>query len=98
MLIPIASLCETDTNQKYEDIGKIKIPRELSSYKTKDVNIVESSFRQLGFTDIKTLPLNDVIFSKVDIRLNKVESVLIDGTDEWTANNSKVDPTAKVVI
>lgn len=64
-----------------EDLGfgdKIRFPHSLKEYNTKSYLFVESILKSVGFTNIKTVPLNDLTLGIMK-RPDMVESITING-------------------
>lgn len=69
-------------DQQYELAeDEVKIMGSMSSYKYRDYEVVEKELSDLGFTNIKTNPLYDIVFGWTDT--GEVGSVTIDGKDGY---------------
>lgn len=84
----------SDNNENIVRQGKIDIPSELIHYEKKKVDTVINLFKQLGFENITTIELNDLVFS---LHENEVETIMIDGTQKWITDRCAY-PNSRIVI
>lgn len=75
--------------------GKIRIPLDLGNYSDKHYKEVEASFRGLGFNNIQTIPLGDVVLGLVK-KNGYVAGVTVAGKDNYSG--FRFFPTAPVII
>ena len=86
-----------DSDDDDLDFGdKVKVPSSISGYENKDVASIEAMFVSAGFTNIKTIPLNDLTVGLLK-RPGTVESIIINGKSV-TSGGKKFSPDATVVI
>ena len=77
----LAIPCVWFINRDRDELGfgdKIRFPHSLKEYNTKSYLFVESILKSVGFTNIKTVPLNDLTLGIMK-RPDMVESITING-------------------
>ena len=85
-------------NQPDDDIydGKIKVPNSIDGFGNKSYKAIEELLRSAGFSNIQSIPLNDLttgLLKKPDM----VDSITING-NTIQSGGKKFPPEAKVVI
>ena len=81
------------------DIGdKIRIPSDVDEFTNKNYQSIEAKFRSAGFSNIQSIPLNDLTTGFLK-KPNMVESITINGksVDEYNSR-AKLSPDASIVI
>ena len=73
-----------------------RVPNGISDYSKKSYQSIEALFRGAGFTNIKSVPLNDITVGILK-RAGTVESITINGKDV-TSGGKKFPKDASVVI
>lgn len=76
--------------------GQIRIPKSASSYKGDNYEEVEESMKALGFTDIETIKVKDVVVGIV-YQKGDVKKIVINGDDDFSSG-AWFDKDAKVQI
>lgn len=85
-----------EQEQQYIELGKIRVATSADDLKKLNFNSVVASLNGLGFTDIETIPVYDVM-TKSDINYNKIESISIAGDYDFRSDDFFFK-TDKVVI
>lgn len=96
-LLAIAYIWMFSNNKDDTDIDlgyKVRTP-ELGNYEHMYFTSVEDMFRNAGFSNIKTIPLNDIKFGIIN-KPGMVESITVNG--QVATSGKKVAPDSSVVI
>lgn len=83
-----------DDDINYSD--KIRVPSSISNYENKNYASIEAMFKSAGFTNVRCVPLNDLITGLLK-KPGIVESITING-HSITSGGKKFSPDASVVI
>jgi len=78
LAIPFVWFINRDRENELGFGDKIRFPHSLMEYNTKSYLVVESILKSVGFTNIKSVPLNDLTIGILK-RPDKVESITING-------------------
>lgn len=79
------------------DFGdKVMVPSSISGYKNKNYEAIEAIFRSAGFTNVKSIPLNDLTAGLLK-KPGMVESIIING-QSVTGGGTKYMPNVSVII
>lgn len=86
-----------NTKEDELDFGdKIKIPSSLIDYSKKNYIAVESILKSVGFTNIKSIPLNDLAFGVIK-KPDMVESITINGRNP-SFSKRKYSSESEIII
>ena len=85
-----------DISNPISDVGKIRVPDEISGYWNKNYIVIKSMFKKASFTNINCVPLNDLTTGLL-VKPGTVSSITIDGTSV-TSGGAAFLPGAEVII
>lgn len=94
MFIWILSANKDEDDLDFGD--KVKVPTSISEYEKMSYTAIESIFKEVGFTNIECIPLNDLTTGLLK-KPSMVESITING-HEIESGGKKFPCDAKVVI
>lgn len=83
-------------DEELEFGDKIKVPSGIVGYENKNYATIEAMFKSSGFTNVKTIPLNDLTVGLLK-KPGMVESITING-QSVTTGGRKFLPSAIVII
>ena len=87
---------DDNKDEELEFGDKIKVPSGIAGYENKNYATIEAMFKSSGFTNVKTIPLNDLTMGLLK-KPGTVESITING-QSVTTGGRKFLPSAIVII
>lgn len=97
-LLILMNMWQNDSSdERGVDSGEIiKVPSSISNYSEKDYATIESIFTRAGFTNIRSVPLNDLTIGFLK-KAGTVDSITING-NTITSGGKKYSPDATIII